>query len=64
MSWVSKVIILVFSGLLAMELTSLIFMLFFVPIIGAYIWDNHNRTKALETGLSRLEKPSEGNKAS
>ncbi len=62
LSFIPRAVILLFAGLVAMVLTGSIFMLLFVPIVGAYMWGSHDRIKALEARLSKLEKPAEETK--
>ncbi len=58
---VAKVGILLFLAV-AVLLTGLLFMFIFVPVVVAYIWADHDRIKALEAKLSKLDKPAEGTK--
>ncbi|MDA4124791.1 MAG: hypothetical protein OK438_04990 [Thaumarchaeota archaeon] len=58
----SKVVILLFLGVAALLLTTSIFMLVFVPLVGAYIWDANDKLKVLEARLAMLEKPAQATK--
>ncbi len=57
-----RLVILFSLGTIAVIVTSSVFMFFFVPIVGAYLWDNHDKIKALEARISQLEKPAEETK--
>jgi nicotinamide riboside transporter PnuC len=52
------VVFLVLMGFLSAAFTVL-FLLFFVPVAGWFIWKANGRTKELEQRLSKLEKPPE-----
>jgi hypothetical protein len=63
-SWgspLTKGLVLVIVGLIALFFSGELFMLFFAPAVVYYLWDQQNRLKALEGRLPPPEKaPSEG----
>jgi hypothetical protein len=53
----SQAIVLVFSAIIGFLFTGSPFMLFFVPIVGYYLWSTYSRTKDLERRLDEMQKP-------
>jgi hypothetical protein len=61
LSTIAEGVILIFLAFIALIFTTPpftpLFMVFFVPILTAYVWETHKKTKELEKRLAALEKP-------
>ncbi len=57
-------LIVLFLGLVALIFSQVegLFLVFWVPVVTYFLWRTYTRTKALESRLSKLEKPSEESK--
>ena len=56
MSTAVKIVFLVLMGLVVLTVPVL-FLVFFVPIVGWFLWSNHDRVTELEKRLAALENP-------
>ncbi len=54
-----KVVFLILMGFIGLVFTQNFFALFFVPIIGWYVWSNHDKASDLGRRVAALEKPDE-----
>ena len=54
-----KVVFLILMGFIGLVFTQNFFTLFFVPIIGWFVWSTRDKVSDLERRLTALEKPAE-----
>jgi len=54
-----KVVFLILMGFIGFVFTQSLFIFFFVPIIGWYVWTTREKASDLERRLVALEKPAE-----
>ena len=55
----AQVVIVIFAGVLGTIFTGSIYMPFFVPVVGYFLWKIYDKTKELESRLSKLERAPE-----